>query len=255
MHPALWMEPKSLSRAMAANGAHVNDVHGNDAQRCDSELLGGLPPFDALSAHTRLRLVTESTARHFVAGATLFNAGEPATALYIILEGQVRVLQARHGRQRVVHTEGVGGTLAEVPLFAGGVLPATAEAITATRCLTISGDALRSVIREDPSVALLFLRTLSLRVRSLVERLDRLSSQSVTSRLAAFMLSRIECGHGSEDFSLGMTQEELAEELATVREVIVRGLAQLRRAGAIESAGRGRFRVRDAATLRRLAAE
>jgi DNA-binding transcriptional regulator LsrR (DeoR family) len=42
-------------------------------------------------------------------------------------------------------------------------------------------------------------------------------------------------------FNLGMTQAQLAEELGTVREVVVRGLAQLRRDGIIAAAGRGRY--------------
>jgi len=51
----------------------------------------------------------------------------------------------------------------------------------------------------------------------------------------------------------GGTQTEVAEELGTVREVLVRGLRELRDARVIAPAGRGRFRVLDAARLRRLA--
>jgi len=223
-------------------------------RRGDAEFLGVLPLFSTLSAETLKRLVSVSTPRDFAAGATLFQAGEPATALYVILSGRVRVLRGRDGRQSVIHTEGPGGTLAEVPLFEGGPLPATAEAITATRCLSIGGDALMAVIREDPSVALLFLRRLSSRVRTLVDRLDRRSTQPVVSRLAAYVLSRWKVV-ATPTFSLGMTQEQLAEELGTVREVIVRGLGHLRSVGAIASEGRGRVRVADGEVLRRLAEE
>ncbi len=214
-------------------------------------LLEALPPFASLAAETRQRLIGVGVQREFAAGATIFQAGQQAAGLHVILDGHVRVLRARAGRQSVIHTEGPGGTLGEVPLFEGGVMPATAEAITATRCLIISGDSLTAIMRADPELALLFLRRLSARVRVLVERVDRLSTQSVLSRLAAFVLNRAERSSPSS-FTLGMTQEELAEELGTVREVVVRGLARMRRDGLIATAGRGRFAVRDVAAIERV---
>jgi DNA-binding transcriptional regulator LsrR (DeoR family) len=54
-------------------------------------------------------------------------------------------------------------------------------------------------------------------------------------------------------FSLGMTQTALAEEIGTVREVVVRALRELRESGAIESVGDGKYRVSDLATLEQLA--
>ncbi|MEX2177222.1 MAG: hypothetical protein WD801_00835 [Gemmatimonadaceae bacterium] len=44
---------------------------------------------------------------------------------------------------------------------------------------------LREIMRDDPAVAWLFLRRLSARVRELVERLDRASTQGISARLAA----------------------------------------------------------------------
>jgi CRP/FNR family transcriptional regulator len=139
-----------------------------------------------------------------------------------------------------------------VPFFEEGMLPATATAIDATRCLILNRDTLRSIMREDPDVAWLFLRRLSVRIREVVDRLDRASTQGVPNRLASFLLSRAESTH-DQPFTLGMTQLELAEELGTVREVVVRGLAQLRTLGVIGSAGRGRYVIRDVAVLRRWA--
>jgi biotin operon repressor len=50
-----------------------------------------------------------------------------------------------------------------------------------------------------------------------------------------------------------LTQAALAEELGTVREVIVRGLATLRRDGVLVSDRRGRYSVQDLTALGRLA--
>ncbi|MBC7898300.1 MAG: cyclic nucleotide-binding domain-containing protein, partial [Cytophagaceae bacterium] len=82
-----------------------------------AQALDALPLFASLSTATRRQLIAASTQRRYATGATLFRAGGQATGLYIVLSGRVRVMRSRNGRQRVVHTEGPGGTLAEVPLF------------------------------------------------------------------------------------------------------------------------------------------
>ena len=216
--------------------------------------MDSLPLFASLRPETRARLARSATVRGFKADGTLFRAGDVATGWFVILEGQVRVVRTRHGRQSVVHTEGPGGTLAEVPLFDDGTLPATAVAVVDTRCLYLPREVLFAIMREDPDLALLFLGRLASRVRHVVERLDRLSTQSVMGRLCAMLLARAEA-EPTQMFSLGMTQAEAAEELGTVREVVVRGLAALRQEGVIGSAGGGRIVVHDMEALRRYAAE
>jgi CRP/FNR family transcriptional regulator len=214
--------------------------------------LEALPLFATLAADTRRRMAEGAIRRTYPAGATLFRAGTKPKGIYIVLSGRVRVTRSREGRQYVVHTEGPGGTLAEVPLFEGGVLPATARASEPTECLVLTRAALEDAMLRDPAVAWLFLRRLSIRVRDLVERLDRASTQSVPVRLAVFLLTR-GGGDSAKPFTLGMTQNELAEELGTVREVVVRGLARLRDAGVIAGAGRGRYVIKDRTSLTELA--
>lgn len=119
------------------------------------------------------------------------------------------------------------------------------------RCLLIPGAARLGIMREDPAVALLFLRRLATRVRGLVERLDQVAGQAVVERLATWVLRAAEQDE-TRPFTLGMTQAQRAEELGTVR--AIRGLAQLRADGAIVTVGRGRFRVRDWSALRTIAA-
>jgi hypothetical protein len=52
-----------------------------------------------------------------------------------------------------------------------------------------------------------------------------------------------------------MTQGELAEELGTVREVVVRGLQRMRREGVLRAAGSGRFEILDREAMGRIAEE
>ena len=198
----------------------------------------------ALPERARRALVAGAVEREYVADAVLFLAGSPARNLYVVLEGRVRVLRAGGGRPHVVHAEGPGGTLGEVPLFEGTTYPATAVAAEPTRCLVLARDAVLAAVRTDPEIALALLARLAGRVRSLVERMDRRAGQSIVGQLAELALVRHR-ETGGAPFALGRTQQDVAEELGTVRELVVRGLRMLRESGAVRAAGRGLYVVAD----------
>lgn len=226
----------------------------------DVETLDRTNLFDGINDAARRELATRSTLRHFAKDEVLWTAGSEPRGLFVILEGSVRVVRETAGRHSVIHTEGPNGTLGEVPLFEGTTLPATAIASEATECVCITAAALDAAIQADTGVARIFLGRLASRVRGLVDRVERLSAHSVRRRLAAFLLERDQLagggdggGGGSGDFSLGRSQAAVAEELGTVREVLVRSLRELRESGLIDSAGRGRWSVADRDALTSLA--
>jgi CRP/FNR family transcriptional regulator len=210
------------------------------------------PLFSRLNAAARRELSVRASIRRFSRGSTLFSAGMESRGLFLVLDGRVRVVRHAGGRRRLVHVEEAGGTLGEVPLFSGGGYPATAIAMAPTRCVVVSRDALEAALHADPSLAWSLLERLAARVRALVDRLDALQSLEVTARLASYILARRDAAR-REQFPLGATQAEVAEDIGTVREVLVRSLRALRRAGTIQRAGRGAIRIIDLSGLRRLA--
>jgi CRP-like cAMP-binding protein len=107
---------------------------------------------------------------------------------------------------------------------------------------------------ECPEIGFLINRRLALRVRHLVERLDD-RVRSVRSRLAEFLLDRVATSRDGTSISLGMTQQSLAEELGTVREVASRELRVLVSSHVIESLGGGRYRISDLEALKQRASD
>ncbi len=205
-----------------------------------------LSPFEDLPRDVVTTLAGHALDITYDTNAVLFLAGSVPRGWYVILHGKVRVVRGRGPRQHVIHTELPGGTLGEVPLFAGGTYPATAIAAEPTRCALFTLPALRAAMAENETVSLMLLRRLALRTRGLVERLDDRSSRSVQARLIEFLLARPVAG-ASRTISLGMTQQALAEELGTVREVVSRELRSLCQKGLIVSAGGGRYRFKTVA--------
>jgi CRP/FNR family transcriptional regulator len=209
--------------------------------------------FGVLSERSRDALMARGATRSYSADEVLYLAGTPAQTLYIVLEGRVRVMRGEGGRAYVLHVETAGGSLGEVPLFEGTTYPATAIAAESTRCLALGRDAVLAAVRTDPDLALAFLSRLAGRVRLLVERMDQQTGHSTLSRLAALLIERAAAAEG-RTFTLGATQQQTAEEIGTVRELVVRGLRTLRDRGAIESRGGGRYIVTNAAVLNEIAA-
>jgi CRP-like cAMP-binding protein len=212
------------------------------------ERLAGLRPFASADRAAVVALAGIGSLVRFGSQETLFRAGSEPRGWWVVLEGRVRVVRGVGVRRHVVHTEGPGGTLGEVPLFANGSHPATATASEPTVCALFHRHALVNVAATNATVAFLLLERLAQRVRGLVERLDDRSVRSVNARLAEFLLQRSPPTPAS--LSIGMTQQELAEELGTVREVISRELRSLRAAGIIEARGGGRYRILDLRRLR-----
>lgn len=208
-------------------------------------------------------LLRHAVKRTYKSGEVLWSAGDVSSGITLVLQGRVRIVRGTGGRQTVIHSGEPGTTLGEIPFFTKSPYPATAIAAEPTTCLILSHDAVRMAMAVDPGLAFFLLERLSQRVQSLVERVDQIAAHSVQARLAHYLLLRSETVASSRPcsgtvdhrpaFSLGMTQTALAEELGTVREVVVRSLRALRDLGAIEGLGDGKYRIDDLALLKRLA--
>ncbi|HTE47376.1 MAG TPA: Crp/Fnr family transcriptional regulator [Gemmatimonadaceae bacterium] len=215
----------------------------------DPDRLATLPLFCEVSPAAIAALAKRAVEVQYAPGAVVFLAGNPPRGWYVVLEGCVRVVRESGNRQHVVHTEHAGGTMGEVPLFAGETHPATGIAAEPTRCALFDKASLASAIGECPEIGFLINRRLALRVRRLVERLDE-RARSVKSRLAEFLIDHLQASMETDRLSIGMTQQALAEELGTVREVISREIKSLVKERTIETLGGGRYRVVNAAALR-----
>lgn len=211
--------------------------------------LAGLPLFQGAPPPVVRALASRAVEVRYATDRVLFLEGSRPRGWYVVVEGLVRVVRGSGDRQHVVHTEGPGGTLAEVPFVTGGTHPATAIAAEPTRCALFDRPSLEAAIAECPEIAFLLTRRLAQRVQDLVTRLDERSSKSVRARLIEFLLARVRASK-TADASIGMTQQRLAEELGTVREVVSRELRRLGREKLVVPKRGGRFSVPDPDALR-----
>jgi CRP/FNR family transcriptional regulator len=215
-----------------------------------SDVLAALPYLACVPAAELRRLAARCVWRAVRRGASIFREGEPALGLYVITEGRVKLARlSPAGREQVLHVEGAGASLGEVPVFDGGGYVATAVALTDARLLFVEREALFALCRRRPDVALGIVAVLARRLRRFAALIEDLALRDVTERLAGFLLA--EAPRGGGVFEIG-TQDEVAARLGTVRELVSRSLTRLTAAGVIARTGR-RVRVLDRQHLQILA--
>jgi CRP-like cAMP-binding protein len=208
--------------------------------------------FDSLTRQLVERIGLLSVERRYAPKQSLFRAGARADGLYFLLSGRVRVSRVLGHHTHFLHVEQAGGVLAEIPVLGGGVFPATAIAAAPSRCAHLPIAAVERLLREEPEFGRFALRRLAVRAQSLMARIDELTATTVTSRLAEYVLDR-STQSGNREFTLGMSQESLASELGTAREVLVRSLGVLVDIRAIRRTGRAKFAVERSSVLNEIA--
>jgi CRP-like cAMP-binding protein len=213
---------------------------GIEQSRC--EVLARVPLFSDLT-DTELALIsTRAVPRHYEAGETVFSEGEPCSGLYIVEKGRLRIFKSSpDGREQVLAIEGPASSVAELPVFDGGSYPASASAVENSEMLFISKEDFQALCLENPKVALKVLRVVSRRLRGLVSMIEQLSFMTVRHRLAATLLRMAKKGKpkkGGIEFNLMVSNQELASQIGTVRELVSRTLSQLQSEGLIHLNGR-----------------
>lgn len=127
------------------------------------KLLKTVPLFASCDAREveRLGMLVEEV--DLSAGRVLFNQGDTAQELFIVVSGQVRV--ERNGQ--VLAIRGPGEFFGEIALVAEGPRTATATCITDCRLLVLVHRDFHTVMDEFPTLKMRVLETLAKRVRSL----------------------------------------------------------------------------------------
>ncbi len=181
--------------------------------------------------------------RRFRRDDIILHAGDEANGLYLIVSGSVRAMRtAPDGRRQVIHVESEGATIAEVPVLDGGPVPSTLVANEDSRLLYLPKREFFNLCRTHPDVTVAIMTVLARRLRHCADLISELSLRQAPQRLAQWLILRAQStSDGAPEAArveLSMTNQDIAAEIGTVREVVSRALAHLRREGLIRVEGR-----------------
>lgn len=199
--------------------------------------------FTGLSEVELSFLAQRAVPRKFSAGEMVFGEGDACTGMYVVESGQIRIFKtSAGGREQVLSIDGPGSSVAELPVFDGGNYPASVSAVEDATLLFISKQDFQALCLTHPQVALKVLRVVGARLRRLVGIIEELSFTTVRHRLAAFLV-RLAQREGTRiaegiEITLPASNQELASQIGTVRELVSRNLSRFQSEKLIQMDGR-----------------
>jgi CRP/FNR family transcriptional regulator len=208
-----------------------------------AQTLAQVPIFSGLAENELAFLTQRAVARSFSAGEVIFDEGAPCSGMFVVESGNIRIFKSSAGgREQVLSIDGPGSSVAELPVFDGGNYPASAAAVDDATLLFISKQDFQALCLTHPQVALKVLRVVGSRLRRLVGIIEELSFTTVRHRLAAFLL-RLSQKEGKKtpagvEIMLPVSNQELASQIGTVRELVSRNLSRLQAEKLIKIDGR-----------------
>jgi len=191
-------------------------------------LLEPLPPA-ALQA-----IAVSAVRRAYAADELISLQDEPAAGLYIVESGVVRICRVtEEGRQHIVRLFEAGSTYNEVPALDGGPNPATSIAHTDAVVSCLCRADLVRIGERHPALLWLLAGSVARHTRYLLDVVEDLATRTVRGRLANLLLAEAQVRESSS-VPRQLTQEEMANRLGTVREMVGRVLRGLAAEGVIE---------------------
>jgi len=210
----------------------------------DRAVLGEVALFSRLSA-AQLDLVARGSRRRALArGEILFRAGDPCTAFFCVVTGQVKLtLSAADGAEKVLEIIPAGETFGEAVMFAGRPYPVTATALLPTSLVTVSAAVVLDLVGADPMFARRMLAGMSVRLHTMINDVEAISLRTGTQRVAGLLLS-LAGDEPAAQVVLPAGKAVLASRLTLTPEHFSRTLRDLTRARLIAVRGR-RIELRD----------
>ncbi|MCA1408378.1 Crp/Fnr family transcriptional regulator [Ensifer sp. IC3342] len=179
-------------------------------------------------------LIAEVTAYasllHVQAGSIFHREGDTSAHVELVVSGLVRVyVTAPDGRTMTARYCRPGALIGAVSLFASPFsLPATIQAVTDADLLALRASVVKRMAESDLRVARALLNELSERVLSFMTEIPSASFATVRQRVARHLLDLASERQKGSELIAAIGQQDLADAVGTVREVVVRTLRELR---------------------------
>ena len=197
----------------------------------DITFLKSIAYFTMMNATELEAIKLSFSEKTFQRGEVILLEGNLSDTLFFVAAGAVKVFKtSAQGKEQILNIARPGEALNDVPIFDGGMNPASAQALGPVTLYGIKKDKLQSIMQQYPKIALNTSKVLAGRMRQLVNLVEDLSFRHVLGRVTKILLTHADDGTGTNDH---LTQQEMAAMAGTAREVVARSLKSLEEQGYI----------------------
>jgi CRP-like cAMP-binding protein len=216
------------------------------------------PGFWGLLTHEERRVLSAlGREKKYSSRATLCVEGDPATHVFILVTGWVKILSvADNGHESILALRGEGDLVGETAGETAGHRNATLQAIGPVHALIVGYDRFSAFLDTHPGASHAYRRMMAQRWSDADMMLRKRAITSGAQRLAGLLLS-LAGGQGNQgesaiEVALPLSQQELASLAGTSRATVARALSNWRKRGFIRT-GQRRMTLVDLAGLRQAA--
>jgi CRP/FNR family transcriptional regulator, cyclic AMP receptor protein len=150
----------------------------------DAAFLAKISLFQQLDDDERSVLAQVMVEKAVVPGETLFRAGDPGDAMFIVFEGKVDLfVKDKAGQKIVLHTAETGEFFGELSLLDGGSRTATAQVCDAGVLYVLDREDLQQLFRKRPDAALDMLAAMGRMTRKANSLLQARVSRNVNEQV------------------------------------------------------------------------
>lgn len=202
-------------------------------------MLAALPLFKGLDPAALGRLAAAAERVPLVRGGLLFDRGAPATGMYLVVYGEIKLLSHTPVRgRRLAGIVGPGQSFGEPVMFLERPALVQARAASDALLLHLPKQAVFDEIERNPKFARRMIAGLCTRIERLVQALDRSPAGAGRDRLVAWLLRGRTGSAGPLTIALSVSKAELASQLHLTPEHFSRLLHELAGAGLLQVDGR-----------------
>jgi CRP/FNR family transcriptional regulator, anaerobic regulatory protein len=215
-----------------------------------SDWVEDTPLLRRLDEPTKTMLRDAAIRKQIPRGAVLFRPGDPCVQFPLIVAGTVRVQRVTEsGREIVLYRVSNNETciLTTASLLSDDAYAAEGVAETDVLAQIVPAERFASLMSVSAGFRALVFDGYSKRIATLMSRIEEIVCTPINVRLAERLLAI-----KGADHRIAVTQQALAADLGTAREVVGRTLKGFERAGWVKLS-RGGAEITDAAALRALA--
>lgn len=188
--------------------------------------------FKSLPQDTVEETLTFGIKRTFKRGETLFVQGDAANALFVVLDGWVKLGRITpSGDEVVVAVYSKGQSFGEAAALMGGKYPVTVEAAEDCTLFQVAAKPLRDAIQKNPKMATAMLAATFHHLHEFVMEIEDIKGYTGTQRLATFLVTLAPVETGACTFTLPYDKTLIAGRLGMKPESLSRSFAALRKRG------------------------
>jgi len=193
-----------------------------------TDALRKIPLFAKLNDQDLEQLAEATVTRTFNKNSIVITEGDSSSSLYIILSGDVKVFVSdEDGKTNIVNRLGSGDYFGELSLIDDEPRSASVEAVSKCKISILSRQYFVDYIEQHPRVAIHLLKGIGKRLRNTTSHAKNLALMDVFGRTAHVLLQAAS-EEGGRMITPALTQQDIADEVGSSREMVSRILKDLK---------------------------